>query len=51
MAGNAIRRELRLTMGVQSVRDVPRCEYNVALQTVRLWDDYRVMKTMKGKTK
>ena len=49
MAGNAIRRELRLTMGVQS--DVPRCEYNVALQTVRLWDDYRVMKTMKGKTK
>lgn len=51
MAGNAIRRELRLTMGVQSVRDVPRCEYNVALQTVRLWDDYRIMKTMKGKTK
>ncbi len=51
IAGNAIRRELRLTMGVQSVRDVPRCEYNVALQTVRLWDDYRAMKTMKGKTK
>lgn len=51
MAGNAIRRELRLTMGVQNVREVPRCEYNVALQTVKLWDDYRAMKTMKGKTK
>ena len=32
--GNAIRRELRLTMGVQNVREVPRCEYSVALQAV-----------------
>lgn len=51
--GNAIRKELRLTMGVQSVRDVARCEYAVAVETVRLWDDYKVMKAVKarGRTK
>ena len=47
--GNAIRRELRLTMGVQNVREVPRCEYSVALQTVKLWDDYKTMKAIKAK--
>lgn len=47
--GNAIRRELRLTMGVQNVREVPRCEYRVALQTVKLWDDYKTMKAIKAK--
>lgn len=51
--GNAIRKELKLTMGVQSVRDVARCEYAVAVETARLWDDYRVMKAVKarGRTK
>lgn len=51
--GNAIRKELKLTMGVQSVRDVARCEYAVAVQTVRLWDDYKTMKAVKarGRTK
>lgn len=51
--GNAIRKELKLTMGVQSVRDVARCEYAVAVQTVRLWDDYKIMKAVKarGRTK
>ena len=47
--GNAIRKELKLTMGVQSVRDVARCEYAVAVQTVRLWDDYRIMKAVKAR--
>lgn len=51
--GNAIRKELKLTMGVQSVRDVARCEYAVAVETARLWDDYRIMKAVKarGRTK
>lgn len=47
--GNAIRKELKLTMGVQSVRDVARCEYAVAVETARLWDDYRVMKAVKAR--
>lgn len=47
--GNAIRKELRLTMGVQSVRDVARCEYAVAVETARLWDDYRIMKAVKAR--
>lgn len=49
VTGNAIRRELRLSMGIQNVRDVPRCEYDVALQTVKLWDDYKTMKAIKMK--
>ena len=36
-------------MGVQNVREVPRCEYSVALQTVKLWDDYKTMKAIKAK--
>lgn len=47
--GNAIRRELKLTMGIQSVRDVPRCEYSVAVQTAKLWDDYKSMKAIKAR--
>ena len=40
-------------MSWQSVRDVARCEYAVAVETARLWDDYRVMKAVKarGRTK
>jgi len=48
-AQNAIRREVRLAFGVQSVRELPRCEYQVALRQVQLWEDYRAMKTIKSK--
>lgn len=47
---NAIRRDVRLMQGVQSVRELPRCEYAVVLQQVRMWDDYKVMKGIKGKS-
>ena len=46
---NAIRRALKLTTGVGSVRELPRCEYTVALQAVGMWDDYKAMKTIKSK--
>lgn len=47
----AIRREVRLMQGVQSVRELPRCEYAVALQQARIWDDYKAMKAIKAKGK
>lgn len=46
---NAIRRTIKLITGVTSVRELPRCEYMVALQQVRMWDDRRTMKAIKTK--
>lgn len=49
-AANAIRRAVRLMQGVQSVRELPRCEYSVALQQARIWDDYKAMRAMKARS-
>lgn len=46
---NAIRRAVKLTTGVSNVRELPRCEYTVAMQQVQLWDDYKAMKAIKAK--
>lgn len=46
---NAIRRAVRLTTGINSVRELPRCEYSVAMEQVRMWDDRKIMKTLRAK--
>ena len=48
-AATAIRRAVRLTTGVNSVRDLPRCEYGVAMEQVRIWDDYKAMKAIRAR--
>lgn len=48
-AANAIRRAVRLTTGTNSVRDLPRCEYSVAMEQVRMWDDRTTMKALRAK--
>lgn len=48
-AANAIRRAVRLTTGTNSVRDLPRCEYSVAMEQVSMWDDRKVMKALRAK--
>ena len=48
-AANAIRRAVRLTTGTNSVRDLPRCEYSVAMEQVSMWDDRKVMKSLRAK--
>lgn len=48
-AANAIRRAVRLTTGTNSVRDLPRCEYSVAMEQVRMWDDRKTMKALRVK--
>lgn len=47
---NAIRRAVRLTTGTNSVRELPRCEYGVAMEQVRMWDDRKAMKALRAKT-
>lgn len=44
-AATAIRRTVRLQFG--AVKEIPRCEFEVALEQVRGWDDYKVMKSLK----
>ena len=48
-AANAIRRAVRLTTGTNSVRELPRCEYGVAMEQVRMWDDRKTMKALRAK--
>lgn len=48
-AGNAIRRAVRLTTGTSSMRELPRCEYSIVMDAVRMWDDRKAMKAIKAK--
>ena len=45
----AIRRAVRLTTGVNSIRELPRCEYAVAMEQVKMWDDFKTMKALRSK--
>lgn len=45
---NAIRKELKLLSGVSSVKELPRCEYQLMLERVRAWEDYKVLKKIKS---
>lgn len=46
---NAIRKELRVSCGISSVRDLPRCDYQLALETIDMWDDYKLMRKLAKK--
>ena len=48
-AANAIRRAVRLTTGVNSIRELPRCEYAVAMEQVKMWDDFKTMRSLRSK--
>lgn len=39
----AIRKDMRATLGAQTVREVARCDYEVAIQQARQWEDYKAM--------
>ncbi len=43
---NAIRRAVKMTTGIQSMRELPRDEYSVALDQIEMWDDYKTMKSI-----
>lgn len=46
---NAIRKDIKLQSGAQSVRELPRCEYTVTMQQVAMWDDYKAIRAIKRK--
>lgn len=47
----AIRKAIKLRFGANSAKDLPRCEYEVAMSQVQGWDDYKTMKKIKGRAK
>ncbi len=48
-AAAAIRKAIRQTMGAQAVRELPRCQYELVLKQVAMWDDYKTMKLIRSK--
>lgn len=48
-AANCLRRAMRLTMGVTSAKEIPRCEWALALDMIKAWDDYKTMRALRGK--
>ena len=47
--GAAIRKAIRVTFGASTVRELPRCDFEVALEQVRIWDDYKAMMAIRRK--
>ena len=47
----AIRKAMRATLGAQTVREVARCDYDVALQQARQWEDYKAMTAIRERGK
>jgi hypothetical protein len=47
----AIRRAVKMRFGANSAKELPRCEYDVALAQVQGWDDYKMMKSIREKVK
>lgn len=43
-AAAAIRKAVKLQFGAAAMKDLPRCEYPVAMDFIRGWDDYRAMR-------
>jgi hypothetical protein len=47
----AIRKAVKLRFGATTAKDLPRCEYEVAMAQIQGWDDYKTMKDIKGRTR
>ena len=47
----AIRKAIKLRFGANTAKELPRCEYEVAMAQVVGWDDYRAMKEIKARAK
>ena len=45
----AIRKAVKLRFGAATAKELPRCEYEVAMAQVQGWDDYKVMKGIREK--
>lgn len=46
----AIRRAVRETCAISGARDLPRCDYKIAMMRVEMWDDFKVIREIREKT-
>ena len=46
-AAAAIRQSVRATLGVTSMRDVPRDDFKIGMRAIEMWDDYQVMRRIR----
>ena len=46
-----IRKAVKLRFGANTAKELPRCEYEVAMSQVQGWDDYKIMKDIKGRAR
>ena len=44
---SAIRKGLRTMSGANALRDMPRCDFEVYLEAVQMWEDYKTLKKIK----
>ena len=51
LAATAIRKAVRLQFGAGTTKEIPRCDYEIALEQVRGWDDYKIMKGIRERVK
>lgn len=47
----AIRKEIKATGGVRSLQELPRCEYQVYMEQVKMWDDFHTINQLKEKAR
>ena len=47
--GNAIRREVKTYTGITAMRELPRCDFEVTMQRVVLWEGYKAIKAIREK--
>lgn len=47
----AIRKAVKLRFGAATAKDLPRCEYEVAMAQVQGWDDYKTMKGIRERVR
>lgn len=51
LAAAAIRKAMRQQLGVGTTKEIPRCDYDIALDAARTWDDYPAMKKIREKVR
>ncbi len=47
MTANAIRKHIRLTMGVSALRELPRADWSTAMAAIEGWNDFRVIRKIR----
>ena len=48
-AAAAIRKSIRMTCGINNIRELPRSDYKVAERLIGMWDDYDIMQKLKAR--